>query len=124
MILNSKNYFIFFLILVIFLNNQHKVKLSSVTIGTAIVPNQCSTLGSNNPLRLLDCSIFQLPSGMCCLLTITTTDEETDDDGVTSMVEHYKSACIILPKINAKIIILSFVYFSLVSVNTNLKYFL
>ena len=104
MILNAKNCFIFSLIFLVFLNNQHKVKSSTVTIGTAIVPNECSTLGSNNPLRLLDCSIFQLSDGMCCLLTITTTDEETDDDGVTSMVEHYRTACIILPKINAKII--------------------
>ena len=104
MILKFNSYFLTEFILLILFNTQGIVKLSSVTIGTAIVPNQCGHLGSNNPLRKLDCSIFKLSKGMCCLLTITSSDEETDDDGVTSIVESYKTACIILDKIDAKII--------------------
>ena len=104
MFLKLKNYNLIPFMLLIFLNSHGKVKLTSISVGTAIVPNECSSLGTNNPLRKLDCTIFELSDGVCCLLTITTTDEETDDDGVTSMVEHYRTACIILPKINAKII--------------------
>ena len=104
MFLKLKRYNLIPFILLIFLNSQGKVKLTSISVGTAIVPNECSSLGTNNPLRKLDCTIFELSEGMCCMLTITTTDEELDDDGVSSLVEHYKTACIILPKINAKII--------------------
>ena len=104
MFLKLKRYNLIPFIILIFLNSQGKVKLTSISVGTAIVPNECSSLGTNNPLRKLDCTIFELSEGMCCMLTITTTDEELDDDGVSSLVEHYKTACIILPKINAKII--------------------
>ena len=89
--------------IVTLLNLQQEVKAASIAIGQAVVPNQCGTLGLNNPLRLKDCSVFKLSKGRCCLLTITITEEETDDDGVTSMVENYKTACIVLDKIDAKV---------------------
>ena len=81
-----------------------KVNMASVEIGKSVVPNQCSSLGTNNPLRLLDCSIFQLSKGMCCLLTITKTKKDIDDDGVESLVEYFETACIVLEKIDAQII--------------------
>ena len=96
------NTFIIFLILIL-MNLKNNVNASTIAIGKAIVPNQCSSLGLNNPLRLKDCSIFKLSKGRCCLLTITLVEEETDDDGVTSMVENYKTACIVLDKIDAKV---------------------
>ena len=75
-----------------------------VKIGKSIVPNQCSSLGTNNPLRLLDCSIFTLKKGMCCLLTITKTKQDVDSEGVESPVEYFETACIVLEKIDAQII--------------------
>ena len=92
--------FIFFYII----DFYGKVNMASVEIGKSVVPNQCSTLGTNNPLRLLDCSIFTLSKGMCCLLTITNTKKDIDADGVESMVEYFETACIILEKIDAQII--------------------
>ena len=93
-----------FLIFLIILNFYGKVQNASYEIGKSVVPNQCSSLGENNPLRLLDCSIFQLEKGMCCLLTITKTKTDIDDDGVEGKVEYYETACIILEKIDAQII--------------------
>ena len=74
---------------------------TDVDVGTSVVKNECSTLGSNNPLRLLDCSVFKLKKGMCCLLTITLT-ETIEQDGVQSIQESYKTACIILEKMDAQ----------------------
>ena len=91
-------------IILFFIDSFMKVNMASVEIGEAIIDNQCSSLGKNNPLRLLDCSIFQLEKGMCCLLTITKTRTEVNDDGVESQEEYFKTACIILEKIDAKII--------------------
>ena len=102
MIFYLKNNLIFPFLLLILFNTKTTEKYSDVTSGTAVIPNECSTLGANNPLRKLDCSIFKLSKGMCCLLTITTSNEETDDDGVTSIVESYKTACIIMQKLDAK----------------------
>ena len=97
------NYFTFFIILLI--NFYWKVNIASYKIGQSIVPNQYSSLGKNNPLRLLDCSIFQLEKGMCCLLTITKTRTDIDDDDdVEGKVEYYETACIFLEKIDAQII--------------------
>ena len=76
----------------------------SVEIGESIVPNQCSSLGKNNPLRLIDCSIFKLDKGMCCLLTITTKIPKLDEEGVRYFEEVYDTACIILEKIDAQVI--------------------
>ena len=79
------------------------INSASVSPGKSVVANQCSSLGDNNPLRLLDCSIFKLDKGMCCLLTITKTSKD-EDDGVVSNEEYYQTACIVLEKINADII--------------------
>ena len=97
------NSFTFFIFLII-INFYGKVNMASYEIGQSVVPNQCSSLGKNNPLRLLDCSIFQLPKGMCCLLTITKTKIDIDADGVEGPVEYYETACIVLEKIDAQII--------------------
>ena len=87
--------------ILIFLNRY--VNSATVSPGKSVVPNQCSSLGNNNPLRLLDCSIFKLDKGMCCLLTITKTKVDFED-GVVSNEEYYETACIVLEKINADII--------------------
>ena len=87
--------------ILIFLNRY--VNSATVSPGKSVVPNQCSSLGDNNPLRLLDCSIFKLDKGMCCLLTITKTNKDFED-GVLSNEEYYQTACIVLEKINADII--------------------
>ena len=79
------------------------IKSATVSPGKSVVDNQCSSLGKNNPLRLLDCSIFKLDKGMCCLLTITKTNKDFED-GVVSNEEYYQTACIVLEKINADII--------------------
>ena len=57
------------------------------------------SLGKNNPLRLIDCSIFKLNKGMCCLLTIltiTNKDQRADEEGVKYLEEVYDTSCIIL----------------------------
>ena len=58
----------------------------------------------NNPLRLIDCSIFKLDKGMCCLLTITKKVPKINEDNVKYFEEVYYTSCIILEKINAQII--------------------
>ena len=98
-----KNCFNLFLFLYI-IDSIEKVSMANVAIGKSIIPNQCSSLGENNPLRLLDCSIFILNKGMCCLLTITKTRDEIDETGVEYKEEYFETACIILNKIDAKII--------------------
>ena len=99
---NKFNIFSILLFLTIF-NKEGGVHCADITVGTSVIPNECSTLGSNNPLRLLDCSIFKLSKGQCCMLTITisTTIEE---DGVQQIVETYQTACIILEKYDAAIV--------------------
>ena len=103
-----KNYIKYILNFIIFLSLiEYKGKIYNATIpvGKAVVPNECSSLGTNNPLRLLDCSIFKLDKGLCCLLTITTIDNETDcEDELCSHEEIFKTACIVLPKKDSKII--------------------
>ena len=90
------NFFIFFYLI----NLCGKIQTAVVEIGKAIIPNECGSLGENNPLQLLDCSIFQLEKGMCCLLTITFQRKRDDN----STEEYCKTACIYLEKVNAKII--------------------
>ena len=103
-----KNYIKYILNFIIFLTLiQFKGKINNATIpvGKAVVKNECSSLGQNNPLRLLDCSIFKLDKGLCCLLTITTKDNETDcEDEVCSSEEIFKTACIILSEKDSKVI--------------------
>ena len=90
------------LILAIF-NHQGKVLGASIEVGTSVIPNECGTLGSNNPLRLLDCSIFKISKGMCCMLTITKSTT-IFEEGVSYNKESYETACIIMEKYNAAII--------------------
>ena len=91
------------LLLLAILCNDGGVLGADITPGTSVITNQCSTLGSNNPLRLLDCSIFKLSKGMCCMMTVTTS-ETVEVDGVQSIEESYKTACIILEKYDAETI--------------------
>ena len=85
------------------LSNQGKVLGATIDVGTAVIPNECGTLGSNNPLRLLDCSIFKISKGMCCMLTITLS-QTIEEEGVKSIKESYQTACIIMEKYTASII--------------------
>ena len=95
-----------FIILLSLIQQKGKINNANVKIGQAIVPNECSSLGLNNPLRLLDCSIFKLEKGLCCLLTITIKENMTDCDGedVCQTEEIFKTACIVLSKKDSKII--------------------
>ena len=87
------------------LYNEGAILGADISVGTAVIANQCSSLGSNNPLRLLDCSIFKISKGMCCMLTITLSEFVTDEDtGIQSYQESYKTACIILEKYDAAVI--------------------
>ena len=103
-----KHYIKYIFSFIIFLTLLNHGKINSVTIpvSKSVVPNECSSLGINNPLRLLDCSIFKLDKGLCCLLTITNsnvTDIDIEDD-VLQHEEIFRTACIILPKKDSKII--------------------
>ena len=102
----SKNILNIFLAIFIFstiINHKSQVYGADISVGKAIITNECGTLGSNNPLRLLDCSIFKMSNGMCCMLTVTTT-EIVEQDGVQSILESYKTACIILEEYSADVI--------------------
>ena len=92
--------YIIFLTLIQF---KGKTKNAIIEIGKSIVPNECSSLGINNPLRLLDCSIFQLDKGLCCLLTISKTSDKCGDEDEDTC-EYAKTACIVLSKKDSKII--------------------
>ena len=103
--IKTKNLNVFLIMLFFLLYNEGGVLGADITPGTSVITNQCSTLGSNNPLRLLDCSIFKLSEGMCCMLTITLSEFVTDEDtGIQSYQESYKTACIILEKYDAAVI--------------------
>ena len=80
-----------------------KVNMAEVIVGKSVVANECGSLGQNNPLRLLDCSIFKLDKGICCLLTITKTKKSKEED-VVQTEEYYETACIILERIDAQVI--------------------
>ena len=97
------NFFIFLNII----EYSGKIKNAAILIEQSVVPNQCSSLGKNNPLRLLDCSIFQLNKGLCCLLTITYTKNQSEcdeDNDLCTYEEYSRTACIILPEKDSKII--------------------
>ena len=71
---------------------------SEPAFGTPIIPNQCGSLGDNNPIIAKDCQTFKLSSGYCCFLTITLT--QYDAEGNEENVE--RTACIISPNNNPK----------------------
>ena len=100
----TKNNIFLIILFLLLLYNEGRVLGADITPGTSVIANECGTLGSNNPLRLLDCSIFKLSKGMCCMLTITLSELVTDDDGVQSYEQSYKTACITVEKYDAAII--------------------
>lgn len=71
---------------------------SEPDFGEPIIPNQCGSLGKNNPMIAKDCQTFKLASGYCCFLTITLTQK--NEKGENIGVE--KTACIISPNNNPK----------------------
>ena len=98
-------YILNFIIFLTLIEYQGKIYNAVIPVDKAVVPNECSSLGLNNPLRLLDCSIFKLDKGLCCLLTITTNDNETEcEDELCQKEEIFRTACIILEKKDSKII--------------------
>ncbi len=94
------NYILFLYIL----DYQGKIKNATPHVGKSIVPNECSTLGQNNPLRLLDCSIFQYTDGYCCFLTITIQQNtmECDEESICETEEVHETACLKLPETDSK----------------------
>lgn len=72
-------------------HKKHKVRRLSES--GPIIPNQCGSLGDNEPLQARDCQVFTLSKGYCCYLTITKNEgEETIQ----------RSACIVSPNNNPK----------------------
>ena len=99
---NKLNFYSAILFLAI-LSYQGLILGANIEVGTAVISNECGSLGSNNPLRLLDCSVFKLSKGMCCMLTITISNT-IEEEGVQSIEESYQTACIILEKYNADVV--------------------
>ena len=71
---------------------------SEPVFGKPIIPNQCGSLGQNNPMIAKDCQTFKLSTGYCCFLTITLTEINEKGDEVN--VE--KTACIVSPNNDPK----------------------
>ena len=72
---------------------------SEPAFGTPIIPNECGSLGSNNPMIAKDCQTFKLSSGYCCYLTITVTEK---DPTTGNDIDVERTACIISPNNNPK----------------------
>ena len=90
---NSKNLIYLTLFTLLFISIK-----SEPEFGEPIIPNQCGSLGSNNPMIAKDCQTFKLSSGYCCFLTITFTQKKKKGDEIR--VE--RTACIISPNNNPK----------------------
>ena len=90
---NSKNLIYLTLFTLLFISIK-----SEPEFGEPIIPNQCGSLGSNNPMIAKDCQTFKLSSGYCCFLTITFT--KINEKGDEIRVE--RTACIISPNNNPK----------------------
>ena len=90
---NSKNLIYLTLFTLLFISIK-----SEPEFGEPIIPNQCGSLGSNNPMIAKDCQTFKLSSGYCCFLTITFT--QINEKGDEIRVE--RTACIISPNNNPK----------------------
>jgi hypothetical protein len=78
---------IFFVLLLSILNI---IKNTDIQVDMLAVPNECSSLGGNNPLQTKDCQIYKFTKKYCCMLTITFKDK---DDEV-------RTSCIILDSIS------------------------
>ena len=89
---------------ILFLCIIGKIKNATLHAGKSIVPNECSSLGQNNPLRILDCSIFQYSDGYCCFLTITIQQNtmECDEESICATEEVSETACLKLSETDSK----------------------
>jgi hypothetical protein len=70
-----------------------------------VIPNECSSLGNNNPLKAMDCKVFKFENNKqwCCYFTVTNTTSFVDEDTMTT--EYIKSkgtACVVLNSITSK----------------------
>ena len=85
---------------------------NEVEPGNLIIANTCGNLGGNNPLRKLDCTIYndnifikKKQKWKCCYLTVTKESNEYDDDTQTYQVtETYYTACIKMSSTSANAI--------------------
>ena len=79
--------------------------LNLILSDTPVIPNECSSLGNNNPLNSMDCKIFKFENNKkwCCYFTVTNTTSFVDEDTMTT--EYIKSkgtACVVLNSITSK----------------------
>jgi len=78
--------------------------LSLILCDSPVIPNECSSLGNNNPLNVMDCKIFTFPNNKkwCCYFTVTNTTSYIDEDNMTTEIIKTKgTACVVLDKISS-----------------------
>ena len=83
----------------LFLSNIFTTTSKNIEIGESIIPNQCSSLGKNNPLETEECTMFDTREERCCMLSVTKEVEEEEEDSVViNIIKVSRTACIILKK--------------------------
>ena len=75
---------IFLLLLLTILNI---INNADVNVDMLAVPNECSSLGGNNPLIAKDCQVYEFTKKYCCMLSITYKHEDSDDEVKTSCIK-------------------------------------
>ena len=75
---------IFLLLLLTILNI---INNADVNVDMLAVPNECSSLGGNNPLIAKDCQVYEFTKKYCCMLTITYKSDDSDDVVKTSCIK-------------------------------------
>ena len=78
--------------------------LSLISCESPVIPNECSSLGNNNPLNVMDCKIFTFPNNKqwCCYFTVTNTTSYIDEDTMTTeYIKTKGTACVVLDKITS-----------------------
>ena len=75
---------IFFVLLLSILNI---IKNTDIQVDMLAVPNECSSLGGNNPLIAKDCQVYEFTKKYCCMLSITYKHEDSDDEVKTSCIK-------------------------------------
>ena len=75
---------IFLLLLLTILNI---INNADVDVDMLAVPNECSSLGGNNPLIAKDCQVYEFTKKYCCMLSITYKHEDSDDEVKTSCIK-------------------------------------
>ena len=78
--------------------------LSLISCESPVIPNECSSLGNNNPLNVMDCKIFTFPNNKqwCCYFTVTNTTSFVDEDTMTTeFIKTKGTACVVLDKISS-----------------------